>query len=133
MDDIDRNNYWNNKPTFIGYYARIIQRYKEIQPRAKFFLVTIPREGDPTDAKREDIEKAICSLAEFFDNCYVIDLFKYGPVYDDEFRQHFYLYGHMNASGYILTANMIDSYIDYIVRKNPDDFRLVPYTGTGLK
>lgn len=40
-------------------------------------------------------------------------------------KEKFYLYGHMNPSGYILTAKIVDSYIDYIVRHNPDDIKEV--------
>ena len=72
---------------------------------------------------------AIHDLAAHFENAYVIDLFKYGPVYDAEFCQRFFLYGHMTASGYIFTANIIDAYIDYYIRKFPDDFRRVPFIG----
>jgi hypothetical protein len=72
-------------------------------------------------------------LADYFDNAYVIDLNKYAPVYDEEFRRRYFLYGHMNASGYIFTANMVDAYIDYIVRHNPDDFRRVGFIGTDLE
>jgi hypothetical protein len=32
-----------------------------------------------------------------------------------------------------MTAKMVDSYIDYIIRHNPDDFRRVPFIGKGLK
>ena len=46
VDDIDLNDYRNNKNTFIGNYAYIIQRYKEIQPEEKFFVVTIPYSSD---------------------------------------------------------------------------------------
>jgi lysophospholipase L1-like esterase len=134
IEDIDSADYRNNKPTFLGYYAQIIARYKEIQPKAKFFLVTMPYEKDNDgDTRRIDHAKALYALAEHFDNCYVIDLYKYGPHYDADFRSRFFLYGHMNASGYIFTARLIDSYIDYIIRKNPKDFELVPYIGTDLK
>lgn len=131
--DIDPEDWRNNQKTFAGYYAAIIMRLKKIQPLAKFFLVTIPKEGDEKDVLRESHAKLLYELAEYFDNCYVIDLYKYGPVYDDEFKKRFYLYGHMNASGYVFSANMIDSYIDYIIRKNPEDFKYVPYIGTDLQ
>lgn len=132
--DIDPEDYRNNKPTFVGYYAQIIARYQKMQPRAKFFLVTMPYQQDNEgDHRRENHAKALYELAEHFDNCYVIDLYKYGPKYDDDFKKRFYLYGHMNASGYIFTAKIIDSYIDYIIRKNPEDFIYVPYIGTDLK
>ena len=39
-DDICREDYTKNAKTFVGYYAQIIQRYKEIEPDAKFFLAT---------------------------------------------------------------------------------------------
>ena len=51
VDDINLENCWVNKDTFAGYYGRIIQRYKEIQPRAKFFLVTMPRENYKDDRR----------------------------------------------------------------------------------
>ena len=76
---------------------------------------------------------AMYALAEHFDNSYVIDLYKYGPVYDDEFREKYFLHGHMNPMGYIFTANLIDSYIDYIIRKNPDDFKEVGFIGTDIQ
>ncbi len=63
---------------------------------------------------------------------YVMDLYQYGLAYDLEFRRKFYLYGHMNPSGYILTAQLVDSYIDYIVRHNPDDFRTAGMINTDI-
>lgn len=132
--DICAEDWLQNKKTFAGYYAMIIARLQKMQPRAKFFLVTMPRCDEPArNEKAEAHAKLLYEMASYFANCYVIDLFKYGPVYDADFKERFYLYGHLNASGYILTANMIDAYIDYIVRHNPDDFRLVPYIGTDLK
>ena len=50
VDDIDLDDYQNNKPTFAGYYAQIISKYKEISPNAKFFFVTFPNENNPNKA-----------------------------------------------------------------------------------
>ena len=36
-------------------------------------------------------------------------------------------------SGYLFTANIVDAYIDYIIRKNPEDFYRVPFIGTELE
>ncbi len=134
IDDIDLNDWRNNKPTFVGYYAQIIQRYKEIQPRAKFFLVTFPSE--PMDEQRAKKHKAhselIYKLAEMFDNTYVIDLGKYAPLYDEKFKKNFYLQGHMNPMGYMFTAKIISSYIDFIIRSNMSDFKEVGFIGTDL-
>lgn len=128
-DDIDPDDWQNNKDTFAGWYAKVVSRYKEISPQAKFFFVTPPR--STTQLKNGAIAEAVRSLADYF-NAYVIDLYKYGPVYDDRFCEQFFLYGHMSPSGYILTAKLIDSYIDYIIRHNPDDFRRVGFINTGL-
>ena len=123
-NDVDLSDFAKNKPTFAGYYGQIVSRYKEISPDAKFFFVTFP--NDKLHKGGEIIPgmvELLYSLAELFDNAYVIDLYKYGPVYDQRFKDRFYLLGHLNPDGYILTAQLIDSYIDYIVRHNPDDFR----------
>lgn len=133
IEDIDPDDYRNNKPTFIGYFAMIMSRYKEIQPDARFFLLTVANEGERNKEKALKQVGAMYALAEYFDNTYVIDLYKYGPVYDDDFRNRFYLHGHLNPSGYILTARMVDSYIDYIVRHNPDDFRNAGFIGTDIR
>ena len=136
VSDIDPDDWRNNKPTFVGYYAQIIARIKaEIQPQAKFFFVTMMQhDEDPIrDEKRRKHAEALYALAAYFDDSYVIDLYQYGPRYDAEYREQFNLYHHLNPMGYILTAKMIDSYIDYIIRKNPDDFRRVPFIGKGLK
>ena len=131
--DIDATEFEGDRP-FISYYAEIVRRYKEISPDAKFFFVTIPRDSHYTDVtEHEAVVKAIYALSEHFDNSYVIDLYKYAPVYDDEFKAQYFLYGHMNPLGYIFTAEMIDSYIDCIVRENPQDFKTVGFIGTDIK
>ena len=58
---------------------------------------------------------------------------KYFPVMDDDYRKRFYLGGHLNPMGYILTAKVISSYIDYIVRHNYADFKQVGFIGTPYK
>ena len=128
IEDVDPNDYRNNKPTFTGYYAAIVSRYKEISPDAKFFFVTFPNEDKPSRIeKTQGMIKVLYDLAEHFDNAYVIDLFKYGPVYDAKFKQKYFLHGHMTPEGYLFTAELIDSYIDYIIRHNPEDFKLAGF------
>ena len=39
----------------------------------------------------------------------------------------------MNPMGYLFTANLIDSYIDYIIRTNPADFKNVGFIGTDIE
>ena len=134
VDDIDFDDYKNNKSTLAGYYAAIVQRYKEISPDAKFFFMTLARGSyDQYREKIEAFRQVQYDLAERFDNSYVIDIYKYGPEYGDGFKKKFYMHGHLSPAGYIFTAQLIDSYIDYIVRTNPDDFKTVGFIGTNIK
>jgi hypothetical protein len=127
--DVDLADYKKNKDSFIGNYAAIIQRYKEIMPEAVFFLVTTPSSGDDDVDDKKELRKllrqAIFDIAELFDNTYVIDLYEYAPIYDNAFKKKFFLSGHMAPAGYLLTAKMICSYIDYIIRHNLEKFKTV--------
>lgn len=132
VDDIDYENCNNNQPTFAGYYARIIQRYNQIQPDAKFFLMTFPNENID-DERRKAHTDLMYKFTDVFSNCYVLDIAQYGPVYDEEFKDRFFMGGHMNPCGYAFTAQMVASYIDYIIRHNIKDFEQVGFIGTDLK
>ena len=134
-DDVDPLHPERNKQNFAGRYAELISKYKEISPDAKFFLMTMANECDSPREKIESIEKhraLLYELSEVFDNTYVIDLYKYGPKYDTTFKRRYYLGGHLNPMGYLLTAEMVMSYIDYVIRKNPEDFLQVGFIGKGV-
>ena len=129
--DICPEDYTKNAPTFAGYYGRIISRLKSMQPKARFFLVTMPRGTDEVrNRKASEVTKLLYEIAGLFEWTYVIDLEKEAPVYDAEFYRNFFLGGHMNPAGYLLTAKMIATYIDYYVRKYPEDFTQVGFIGT---
>lgn len=133
IKDVDLSDYKNNKPTFAGFYAQIISKYKEISPEAKFFLVTFPNENDPKKEKAtQEMRSLLYDFAEVFDNTYVLDIYQYGPVYDEKFKEKYFLHGHMNPMGYLFTAKMIDSYIDYIIRHNPNDFKYVGFINSNI-
>ena len=131
VDDVVLEDYTKNEKTFAGYYAQIIQRIQLLQPRAKIFLVSMPREGGEKDELRKAHRDLLKAFTKLFKNTYLVDLYEYAPVYDAEMRKKFFL-GHMTATGYILTARMIESYIDYIIRKNPEKFNQVGFIGTDL-
>jgi lysophospholipase L1-like esterase len=132
IEDINRGRFSGNKNTFCGNYGKIIQRLIGYQPKAKIFLMSIPREEN--EEKNAAYAKHAAFLYElekmFPKNVYVIDLYKYAPIYDKEFKKNFFLGGHMNPQGYVLTAKMVLSYIDYIIRNNPEDFATVPFINT---
>lgn len=147
LSDIDLQNSENNKKTFIGYYAALIQRVRALAPDCVFFLMTMPRGENPAEgqtastpdangetpavrrAKLYDrIRELLYGLADLFPNIYVLDFRTYAPVYDEEFRRLFY-YGHMSECGYLLTAKMVVSYIDYIIRHNMRAFKQTAFIG----
>ena len=135
IEDIDPADWRNNKRSFIGDYARILQRYREIAPDSFFFLMTIPRNGQnnertPLEEQHRDL---LYALAELFPNVFVLDLRAYAPVYDDAFRHQYFLGGHMNPMGYLLTARMVVSYIDYIIRSDMRRFAQVGFINTPWK
>ena len=118
--------------SIMAYYASIIRGIKQKQPDAKIFLMTIPYSDTPTSeriAKEDALAEAIRTLSAKTKNTYVLDFRKYAPVYDRKFKDTFFL-GHMRATGYLLTAKMVMSYIDYIIRHNPDEFARVGFIGT---
>ena len=132
--DIDLSDWRNNKKTFVGYYAQIIQRLREIEPKSRIFLMTIPRSGGVSEEKAQayDVHRELLyKMAEMFEFTYVIDLRRDAPVYDNYFGKKFFLGGHMNSMGYLLTAKMVTTYIDYIIRHNMDDFVQVGFIGKG--
>ncbi len=137
IDDVNFDDWKQNKDTYAGHYATIIQRYKEIEPDAKFFLMTLPYETPETTPWKCEIANRqadlLYQLAERFSNCYVLDLRKYAPVYDQDFRDTFFLGGHMSAVGYVYTARLVVGYIDYLVRHHFEDFRQVGFIGTPYK
>ncbi len=128
----DADDYLTDKDTFAAYYGKIVNKLKEISPDAKFFFMTMPRD----DAEKDDVKarhaEILHDMTKIFDNSYVLDFYKYAPVYDEKFKENFYFNGHMNPAGYLLTAKMAASYIDYIIRKNPQDFKTAGLIGTGI-
>ena len=135
ITDIDFKNPDNNKDSFVGHYAKIIQKLKIVQPKATIFVVTMPKSSSDAgerDCKCDRHAEFLRSLVELFDNLYVIDLRKYAPVHDDNFVSRYYLEGHLNAMGYLITAEQISTYIDYIIRNNYEKFKDVAFIGKNI-
>ncbi|MCQ2386386.1 MAG: SGNH/GDSL hydrolase family protein [Clostridia bacterium] len=131
--DINPDDPFRNKNTFVGNYARIIQLIRLKQPDVRFFLMTVPsgNEGNRKDLceKHRDF---LYYLADTVPHTYVLDFRKYAPAYDDNFRAKFFMDSHMNPAGYLLTAKMVASYIDYIIRHNMDKFCQTGFIGLPL-
>ncbi len=133
VNDIDTTDWHHNARSFAGFYGQIIQRYQSMQPKAKFFLMTMPHEAGLEAARVELYDQhaaLLYQIAEMLPNCYVLDFRQYAPPYDETFMKNFYLGGHLTAAGYRLTALMVESYIDYIIRHHMSDFKQTGFVGT---
>ena len=126
--DIDTSDYHNNGDSFYGNYARIIQMIQENQPKAKIFILTMPRDDNSTFA---DFNTAIRYMATVFDNVYVIDLFKY---YLEEFQSGFIennkTSGHYNAIAYQYIGQLLLNELNNYMMKNYTEFKDVQFIGT---
>lgn len=125
----------SDKDCFACYYGKILKKIRQQSPGSKLFLVTMPREtsDEPEYAEKKRQHKQLLhGIAQAMTDTWVIDLHRYAPIYDAEFKRNFYFNGHMNAQGYLLTAKIIGSYVDYIIRSSPEAFQNTPFLGTGI-
>lgn len=121
-EDIDLSDYNNNAETFVGYYGGIIQRLREIQPNAPIFCVTKMSE--------DEYNVQIRLITELFEKCYLIDLARYSVSFSGTWSDRYSLGGHKNAAGYQYMAYVMNTYIDWIIRNNWEDFKDIALVGT---
>ena len=128
--DIDMNDYTQNPDTYYGNYGRIIQKIQQLQPKAKIFVLTDPLKAVETAG----YNAAVREIAGMFQNVYLVDLFTYGTtLYSSGFLYQQKRGGHFNAVGYFVCAMIIATYIDWIIKKNPTEFREVEFIGLDNK
>lgn len=135
IKDIDLADCEKNKKTFAGDYAKIIQRYKKIQPRAPFFLITMPAQYDDNEfvrQKKEQHQQLLYKFAETFAHTYVIDLWGHGPEYDLSFSEKYMMNGHMTVAGYLFSAKLIMKLMNEIILENLKNFNDSCFVGTDL-
>ena len=130
IDDVHPNAPETNAKTYAGYMGQIMSLIKSVEPKARIFLMTMPKGSEDEVNEYNDMQQALMyRLAELFEFTYVIDFRKYAPPYDNEFRHKYYLGYHLNAMGYLLTAKMVMTYIDAIINENIEDFVQVGFIG----
>ena len=136
MEDVDFEVMENHKPSFVGYYVKIILKIRNLVPDAKIFCVTVPRDDRLSKEKSDLFDKHaefIRTLPNYFKSLYVIDLRKHACDFGEEFSKKYRLGGHLSPLGYKYVADLISTYIDYIICNNVDDFKGIGFVGTGLK
>ncbi len=146
MEDVDFSNHENNKQSFVGYYAKMIQQIKQIEPYARIFVTTIPKSFPAEkEAQKDEIAKKVLetrdkhaeflrSLPNYFDRVYVIDLRAQDYYLDtEEFKRKYRLGGHLSSAGYKYFSDVFATYIDHIINENPEEFSSVGLIGTPYK
>ena len=122
LSDIDPLDFNNNADTYIGNYARIISTIKAIQPNAKIFPVLM-KNGETYSEYNKAIRE-VCTL--FTENVYLLEMDQYSMERQDwEFTL-----GQGNTLGYLNYSYQISSYVDWYIRRYPDDFKYVQFIGT---
>lgn len=128
--DINQTDPSKNANTFCGWYAKIIQRIQEVQPRARITCMTLPKPAKEPD-EMVTLNDAIRSIVNLYDNCYLIDLYKYAEQETSAWRRHYGSgHGHLNAMGYVRYAQYFVTYLDWIINQNPSEFLDVALIGT---
>ncbi len=139
MADVDFDDHTKNKGSFVGYYAKMIQQIKQLEPYARIFVTTIPKcfheETDEEAKKVEEIREQhaefLRSLPQYFDRTYVIDLRAQDYyVNTEEFNRKYKLGGHLSSVGYKFFGDVFASYIDHIICENPEQFSSIGLVGT---
>ena len=130
--DIHPDEPEKNPENFAGYYGKIISRLRSIQPRARFFLMSMPKEPDSENCMRAAHRDLLLEMTKIFPHTYLLDFYEYFPVQTDEFKEKFYTGTHLDPMGYIFVARCVESYIDWLVRRDPRAFAEVPFIGTDL-
>ena len=132
-DDVHPDEPEKNPDNFAGYYGKIISRLRSIQPRARFFLMSMPKEPDGENEMRRKARDLLEGMTKIFPRTYLLDFYEYFPEQTDEFKRFFYTGTHLNPMGYVFVARSVESYIDWLIRRDPRAFAEVPFIGTDLK
>ncbi|MCI8499027.1 MAG: SGNH/GDSL hydrolase family protein [Clostridia bacterium] len=120
--------------TFAWQMGEIVRRFRKISPESKFFFLTMPRDSadEWTNGRQEAHRAILYDMVKVFPESYVIDLREYAPVYDEKFKDIYFLNGHLSPMGYKLTADLVMSYVDYIIRHNYSHFKTAGLIGKNL-
>lgn len=125
INDINLNDFTQNEDTFYGNYAKIIGYIKQVQPKAKIFMLTMPPDYG-------DYLTAIRNIANLYENdVYLIDLNK---DYYDEYTTGFIINnkrnGHYNAIAYNYMGELLYKALTNYMIKNSDKFNQIEFIGT---
>lgn len=121
--DIDLTNYNNNADSFVGWYAKIIQRIREVNKDCYLFLLSNPINHS------ENQLAAITAIASKFTRCFVINTYPYR----DKWNTNYKLGWHLSPYGYQVYADYVMSLISKLILEDESKFKNVGFIGTEHK
>ena len=127
--DVNLADPTQNANTFAGYYARVIQEIKNTFQDSFIFLVTIPESSGYDEMNT--IIRAMPGIFEgTYNSIYLLDLKKFLPESAiSQFRMNGF---HLNAQGYAYFAYTFCTYIDWLIRTYPNEFKGISLVGKAL-
>lgn len=135
IDDI-KENPDDNSNTFIGNYAKIIQKMRIKVKQCRFFVITMPNYYTENNKTRyEQYNQAIRDISNYFDNVYLIDLYaKYHDLFSEKggFFETNTVNSHYTPLAYQHMSKLISREMSEIIFNNPDDFKYVQFIGTDI-
>lgn len=132
--DININDFTQNADTFYGNYGKIIGNIKDIQPKAKIFLFTIPDQTPNPTRDYSALNTAIRTIATLFTNVYLIDLANdYNNYYTTGFIYNNMRGGHYNAISYDYMAELLYKWISDYMISHYQDFKQIEFIGTNYE
>ncbi len=133
-EDINLKDPSKNPDSYFGYLGKVISKLKLLEPDSRIFLTSLqidnltPERTKVVKEVRDEMKKVI----KLYSYTYLIDFTEYLFLYDENARDKIAMGFHPNPLGYYSLALAFGNYIDYIIRKYPDDFRKIPFIGTDL-
>lgn len=118
LDDLNKN-----LDSFVGWYAKIIQRLRQNNPHCFIFMMTRPR-----GSNIEHIE-ALKAISNKFKKCYLVNMEPYKNIMQDKHM----MANHFDTNGYAIYSDYVMTAIDKVINDNINDFRQVGFLGTKYK
>ena len=127
------NDYTQNPDTYYGNYARIIEKIREISPKAPIFMLTKPSpSNDPYIGK---FNTAVRNIANYYgknNNVHLIDVHQLAI---NEFSQSSFIssnrrQAHYNAAGYNAISQVLEKLFNKYMYDNIDYFKQIEFINT---
>lgn len=128
--DVHVDDFTLNADTYYGNYARIIGYIKQVQPKAKIFVLTNPKPLTASDLYIQ-YNNAIKDIATLYNDVYVIDLQgDYLNNYTSGFINDNVREGHYNATSYNYMSELLFDILNDYMYNNYTEFEQIEFIGT---